>query len=276
MDIVDKLPTATGGFKFFIAATDYFTKWVEAEPLVTKTEADVRRFVWRNIVTRFGVPYAIVSDNGSQFVGKELTGLCSEFGIKFFNSTPCYPQGNGQAEASNKTVCAGIKRRLTAKRGKWAEHLPNVLWAYRTTPRRSTGQTPFALAFGMEAVIPLASKFPIIRTEEFDANDNDASIEKDLDLAEEKREDARLKLANYQQEVAKGYNRSVRLKTFKPDDLVWKKVTDPKKRKKFMPNWEGPYRIRSSVGEGAYHLEELDGKPVGNPWNAQNLRKAYL
>ncbi|XP_058180085.1 uncharacterized protein LOC131298624 [Rhododendron vialii] len=113
--------------EFLITATDYFSKWVEAKPLVTTTEADVRRFVWRNIVTRFGVPYAIVSDNGSQFVGKELTGLCAEFRIRFFNSTPSYPQGNGQAEATNKTVCAGIKRRLHSKRGKWAEELPRVL-----------------------------------------------------------------------------------------------------------------------------------------------------
>lgn len=70
LDIVGKLPTAPGGFKFHITTTDYFSKWVKAEPLVTTTEADVRRFVWRDIVTRFGVPYAIVSDNGSQFVGK--------------------------------------------------------------------------------------------------------------------------------------------------------------------------------------------------------------
>lgn len=210
---------------------------MEAKPLVTTTESDVRRFVWRNIVTRFGVPYAIVSDNGSQFVGKDLTGLCAEFGIKFFNSTPAYPQGNDQAEASNKTICAGLMRRLKAKRGKWAEELPHVLWAYRTTPRRSTGQTPFALAYGMEAVIPLASKFPTVRTEHFDAPTNDAAIERDLDLAEERREEARLKLANYQQEVARGYNNSVRIKKFKPDDLVWKKVVEKSKKKKFMPNW---------------------------------------
>ncbi|XP_058185776.1 uncharacterized protein LOC131303001 [Rhododendron vialii] len=134
LDIVRKLPTAPGGFKFLITATNYFSKWVEAKPLVTITEADVCRFVWQNIVTRFGVPYAIVSDNGSQFVGKDLTSFCAEFGIRFFNSTLAYPQGNGQAEATNKTVCAGIKRRLNSKRGKWAEELPRVLWAYHSTP----------------------------------------------------------------------------------------------------------------------------------------------
>lgn len=165
---------------FLITAIDYFSKWVEAESFVTTTEADIHKFVLRNIVTRFGVPYAIVSDNGSQFVGKELTSLCEEFGILFFNSTPSYPQGNGQAEASIKTVCAGIKRRLTPKRGKWAEELPHVLWACRSTPRRSTGQTPFAMAFGMEAVIPLESKVPTLISEHLDPEVNDEAIAKTL------------------------------------------------------------------------------------------------
>ncbi|XP_058202951.1 uncharacterized protein LOC131317412 [Rhododendron vialii] len=206
LDIVGKLPTALEGFKFLITATDYFSKWVEAEPLATITEANVRRFVWRNIVTRFGVPYAIISDNGSQFVCKDLTSLCAEFGIRFFNSTPAYPQGNGQAKATNKTVCVGIKRQLNFKKGKWAEELPRVLWAYRSTPRRSTGQTPFSMAFNMEAVIPLESRFPTLRTQTFDPKTNDEAVEQELILAKEKRDDAQLKLVEYQQQVAKGYN----------------------------------------------------------------------
>ncbi|XP_058211749.1 uncharacterized protein LOC131323931 [Rhododendron vialii] len=136
----------------------------------------------------------------------------------------CEEVGNGQAEATNKTICAGIKLRLDSKRGKWAEELPRVLWAYRSTPRRSTGQTPFAMAFGMEAVIPLKSRFPTLRTETFDPQTNNDAVATELILAEEKRDDAQLKLANYQQEVARGYNRSVRLKKFRTDDWVWRKV----------------------------------------------------
>ncbi|XP_058202626.1 uncharacterized protein LOC131317062 [Rhododendron vialii] len=254
----------------------YFSKWVKVEPLVTTTEADVRRFVWRNIVTRFGVPYAIVSDNGSQFVGKELTGLCAEFGIRFFNSTPSYPQGNGQAETTNKTICAGIKRRLDSKQGKWAEELPRVLWAYRSTPRRSTGQTPFAMAFVMEAVIPLESKFPTLRIKTFDPETNNDAVATELMLAEEKRDDAQIKLANYQQEVARGYNRSVRLKKFRTDDWVWQKVVRANQKTKFKPNWEGPYRVIREVGNGSYKLEDKEGRKIENPWNPLNLIKAYL
>lgn len=221
--------------EFLITATDYFLKWVEAEPLVTTTEADVQRFVWQNIVTRFEVPYAIVSDNGSQFVDKELTGLCEEFGIRFFNSTPSYPQGNGQAEATNKTVCAGIKRRLDSKRGQWAKELPRILWAYCSIPRRSTGQ--------ISAVIPLESRFSTLRTETFDPQTNDVVVEAELILAEE---------------VARGYDRNVRIKKFKPDDWVWRKVVRANQKTKFKPNWEGPYRVVKDVGGGSYKLEDKD------------------
>lgn len=136
------------------------------------------------------MPYAIVSDNISQFVAKELTGFCAEFGIKFFNSTPSYPQGNSQAKATNKMVCAGIKQRLESKRGWWAKELPRVLWAYRSTPRYSIGQTPFALAFDMEAIIPLESRFPTLQTETFGPQTNDEAVAAELVLAEEKRDEA--------------------------------------------------------------------------------------
>jgi ribonuclease HI len=275
MDIVGKLPVAPGGFKFLLTATDYFTKWVEAEPLVTIEESDVIRFVWRNIISRFGVPFAIITDNGGQFSGQKYRALLDEYGIKWDTSTPGYPQGNGQAEAANKAISSGLKRRLESRRGKWAEELPRVLWAYRTTPRRSTGRTPFSLAFGMEAIIPLQIGLPTILTENFDEEVNNENIAADLDLAEEHRENARIKLASYQQEVAKGYNRSVRLRSFKPDDLVWKKVLEKSKKKKLMPNWEGPYRVLKHLGSGNYKLEKLDGSPIAKTWNANNLKKFY-
>ena len=70
------------------------------------------------------------------------------------HSTPAYPQSNGQADAVNKAILNGLKRRLDSAKSNWAKELPNVLWAYRTTPHRSTGETPFSLTYGVEAVIP--------------------------------------------------------------------------------------------------------------------------
>ena len=106
---------------------NYFTKWVDAEPLVNIRDVDTKKFVWKNVVTRFGVPHSFISDNGFQFDSKSLRLYCSELGITNRYSTPAYPQGNGQAEAINKVIVNGIKKRLDNAKGKWVEELPHVL-----------------------------------------------------------------------------------------------------------------------------------------------------
>ncbi|RVW95992.1 hypothetical protein CK203_027641 [Vitis vinifera] len=105
-----------------------------------------------------------VTDNGPQFDSIAFRNFCSELNIRNSYSTPRYPQSNGQAEATNKTLITALKKRLEQAKGKWVEELPGVLWAYRTTPG-PTGNTPFALAYGMDAVIPTEIGLPTIRTD---------------------------------------------------------------------------------------------------------------
>ena len=138
-----------------MVAVDYFTKWAETEALAIIRDVDVKKFVWKNIITRFGVPDSLISDNGLQFDNRAFNEFCNNLGIRNKYSSPAYPQGNGQAEAVNKVIINGLKRILEGAKGNWAEELPNVLWAYRTTPRRSTGETPFSLTYGAEAMIPV-------------------------------------------------------------------------------------------------------------------------
>ena len=154
LDIVGPFPKAAGTKRYLLVDTDYFTKWVEAKPLANIRDANAKRFVWRNIVTRFGVPWVLISDNGLQFDSKAFRRYCCELGITNRYSTLAYPQGNGKAEASNKVIVNGLKKRLDDAKGRWVKELPHVLWAYRTTPRRLTGETPFAMTYGAEAVIP--------------------------------------------------------------------------------------------------------------------------
>uniref|UniRef100_A0A2N9FM34 RNase H type-1 domain-containing protein n=1 Tax=Fagus sylvatica TaxID=28930 RepID=A0A2N9FM34_FAGSY len=244
MDLVGPLPKATGNRRWLIVATDYFTKWVEAEPLANIRDRDSIKFVWKNIIT----------------------------------SSPAYPQSNGQAEASNKTVLDGIKKRLEDAKGRWVEELPNVLWTFRTTPRRSTGETPFSLAYGSEAVIPLEIGLPTLRTSEWEPTRNDLAQSQALDLLEERREQAMIRLASYQQQLKKGYNKNIRPRSFQQGDLVLRKVLGNTKNPtdgKLGPNWEGPYRVRFVTGTGAYHLEDLNSLPLPRPWNVSNLRKYF-
>ncbi|RVW54009.1 Gag-Pol polyprotein [Vitis vinifera] len=136
MDIVGPLPVAPAQKKFLLVATDYFSKWVEAEAYASIKDKDVTKFVWKNIICRFGIPQTIIADNGPQFDSIAFRNFCSELNIRNSYSTPRYPQSNGQAEATNKTLITALKKRLEQAKGKWVEELPGVLWAYRTTPGR--------------------------------------------------------------------------------------------------------------------------------------------
>ena len=120
-----------------------------------------------------------------------------DLGIKNFFSSPSYPQSNGQAEVSNKVILSGMKRKLEEVKGKWVEELSGVLWRHRTTGRKSTGETPFALAYGVEAVIPLEVGMLTTRTTEFVLETNEDNLQKDLDLLEERRDLAMVRLASY-------------------------------------------------------------------------------
>ena len=110
--------------------TDYFTKSVEAEPLANIRDVDAKKFIWRNIITHFGIPRILISDNGLQFDSKTFRKYCCDFGITNRNSILAYPQGNGQVEAVNKVIVNGITKRLDDAKGRWVEELPHVLWTY--------------------------------------------------------------------------------------------------------------------------------------------------
>ena len=248
------------------------------EPLANIRDVDAKRFVWKSIVTRFGVPHALISDNGLQFNSKMFRNYCSELRITNRYSISAYPQGNGQAEAVNKVILSGLKKRFDDAKGKWVEELPHVLWMYRTTPRRSTGGTHFSMTYGAEAVIPLESGFPTTRTSSFDPKDNDEQLARGLDLVEEKRENAMVQLAHYQQKLKRGYGVHVRIRPLTSGDLVLRKVVGSAKNPawgKLGPNWEGPYHITSNAGIGKYFLEDLDGLVVSRPWNVNNLKRYY-
>ena len=251
-----------------MVGTNYFTKLVEAEPLANIKDADAKKFIWRNIVTRLGVPQTLISDNGLQFDSKAFRRYCYELGIANRYSTPAYPQGNGQAEAVNKVIVNGLKKRLDDAKGRWVEELPHVLWTYRTTPRQSTRETTFARTYGAEPVIPLEANFLTLRTNSFTPSGNDKLLGKSLDLIEERREKAVIQLAYYHQKLKRGYDTNVKLRPLAPGDLVLRKVVDAAKNPswgKLGPNWEGPYRITSVAGRGAYYLEDLDEKTVPRP-----------
>ena len=135
-----------------------------------------------------------------------------------------HPQANGQVEAINRVIKKNLKTKLEKMKGAWADELPNVLWAYRTTPRTTTGESPFSLAYGCEAVLPVEMRVESHRVQAYGDEANRVALAESLDMLEEKRKKAQMRVAVYQQRAARYYNSRVRERTFRVGDLVLRKV----------------------------------------------------
>ncbi|XP_059638944.1 uncharacterized protein LOC132281237 [Cornus florida] len=260
--------------KYILLATDYFTKWVEAEPYSSVTQTHIRRFIWSNIIYHFGVPRSIVMDNGTNLDSKQVRELLEEYGINQKLAAVSHTQANEQAEIMNRTIFACIKKKLENRKGKWLDELPNVLWAYRTTPRRPTGESPFAMAYGTEAVIQVEYLVPTVQSLAWNQEQNEKMLRFNLNMLEEKRDAAVIRLGSYQQTLASSHNKRVKHRDFTLGDLVLKKKVGMVK--KMMSPCEGPYRIAKIIGKGAYILETMAGRLVNKPWNATSLKRYYM
>ncbi|KAK2376303.1 hypothetical protein QL285_077105 [Trifolium repens] len=276
MDILGPFTTGFAQNKYLIVAVDYFTKWVEAEPLANITAFNILRFFKRDVLARFGIPQVVVTDNGTQFTDKKFREFLIAINTKQRFTSVEHPQTNGQAEAANRVILRGLRRRLDDNKKRWVEELHSVLWAYRTTPHSTTGETPFRLVYGTEAVIPVEIGEPSRRTQQpLDEEMNDEALREELDLVEEIRTGASIKEASLKQKVAARHDTKVIPREFNVDSLVLRRNAKDSHEGKLAPNWEGPYRVRGKTGNGAYYLEDLQGKELPRPWNAQKLKQYY-
>ncbi|CAL9028106.1 unnamed protein product [Prunus brigantina] len=232
-------------------------------------------FVWTNICCRFGIPYAIITDNGRQFDSEVFRGFCTRLKINLFFASSAHPQSNGQIEGMNKIAKKLLKRQLEKAKGAWPEKLPEALWAIRTSYRTATGETPFSMAFGSEAVIPVEIGEPSYRTKTFAPRANEEALALSLDLIEEHRAQANLRNEAYKQRVSRYYDSRVRSRSFRIEDWVMRKVSLATKNPTegtLGPSWEGPYEIIGIQRSGAYRLRDSNGKTLSHPWNVEHLK----
>ncbi|GJU89558.1 reverse transcriptase domain-containing protein [Tanacetum coccineum] len=137
---------------------------------------------------------------------------------------------NGLVERANRSLGEGIKARLGEGNKNWLEELPHVLWAHRTMIKSSNDDTPFALTYRTEAVMPVEIGMPTYRTTVVDAVHNDEELR-------------------------------VRGVTFRPEDFVYRSndASHAIDGGKLGPKWEGPYEVMESLGDRAYKLRSTDG-----------------
>lgn len=183
----------------------------------------------------------LISDNELQFNSKAFREYCGN--LRIISRYSSYPQSNEQVKAINKTIVNDLKKRLEEAKGNWVKKLLNVLWAYQTTPRRSTGETPFSMTYEAETVILIEVGLSSIKVADFARSNNDVQMVGNLGSLEERQDMVSIHLMDYQQKLAQGYNRKVRPREFVAGNLVLGKAIGSMKDQnvgKLAPNWEGP------------------------------------
>ncbi|GJU44537.1 reverse transcriptase domain-containing protein [Tanacetum coccineum] len=189
INIARPFPEGPGKVKFLIVAIDYFTQWIKAKTVVTITGNQVKKFIWDNIVCRFGLPGEIVSDNENQSVNNPF---------------------------KDWSLGEGIKDRLDERSKDWIGKLSHVLWAHHTMIKSSNGETTLSLTYDTEAVIPAEIGMPTLQTAEVDPTKNDEALEINLDLIEEKREQAAI-----QEAKTTTYGHGMKRKTKNDNTQAW-------------------------------------------------------
>ncbi|XP_057548014.1 uncharacterized protein LOC130826442 [Amaranthus tricolor] len=217
MDLLGPFPPAKGQRKFIIVAIDYFTKYVEAEALSSITDKQVCQFLWRNIITRYGIPRVIITDNGRQFVSKNTIEYCDKFHIQIRFSSVSRPQTNGQVEAANKEILNGIKKKIE----------------------------------GVKVEIGV----PSTRVIYYSYDENEERKRANLDLLPETRGNALLRSMAQKQKMIRSFNRHVKTRRIQVNDLVLRKVEATGKiaeKGKLGANWDGPFKVTRVIKPGTH------------------------
>jgi ribonuclease HI len=284
LDLIGPINPPSGGYIWILAATEYFTKWVEAIPLRKATGAAVANFIREHIITRFGIPHKIISDNGTPFVNKDVREVLGHYRIKHRRSTPYYPQGNGQAEATNRMLLRILSKMVFDYGKGWNSHLADVLWAYRGSPKTATGFTPFSLVYGTDVISPPELLVPsprILQGTEIEADVEICAEARvaDLESLDEARELALARSLRYHQKLANAYGKTVHTRILSQGQMVLKTADHVRRGlpspSKFTPNWEGPYVIREAHDSGYYRLSKADGTILADPINGKWLKEYY-
>ncbi|XP_059285632.1 uncharacterized protein LOC132039106 [Lycium ferocissimum] len=187
---------------------------------------------------------------------------------------------NGVVEAANKNI-KKILRKMIDNYKDWHEKLPYALLGYRTTVRTSTGATPYLLFYGTEAVIPAEVEIPSLRMIQEAELDDAKWIRKrheQLALIDEKRMIAVCHGQLYQQRMARAFNKHVRTRLFQAGQLVLKRIfpNQEEYKRKFAPNWQGPYMVRKVLSGGAVFLAEMDCQEWPRAINSDALKRYYV
>jgi len=156
----------------------------------------------------------------------------------------------------------GLRRRLEKAKETWGDEVPRIVWAYHTTPQSTTKEMPFSLVYGSDAMIPSRSRKVHLVAEE-----SNEEMRVNLDLLDEVREEARIKVEALKRRVEYKHKSKLKPRQFQVANLVMRKAHLYQLENKLSPKWTGPFRVIGVLGNEVYKLETLEGGIIPRTWN---------
>ncbi|GKA66005.1 reverse transcriptase domain-containing protein [Tanacetum coccineum] len=146
IDFMGPFPSSRGN-RYILVAVDYVSKWVEVKALPTNDARVMVKFL-KQLFTRFGTPWAIISDRGTHFCNDQFYNVLKKYGVTHKLSNSYHPQTSGQVEVSNRGLKRILERTVGEHRARWADKLNDALWAFRIAFKTPIGFTPYKLVYG--------------------------------------------------------------------------------------------------------------------------------
>ncbi|THH14737.1 hypothetical protein EUX98_g9572, partial [Antrodiella citrinella] len=278
------LPDGVGGFRFIAHATDDVSKYPSARALRKNDAGSWAKFLYEEIITRFGCIPELVCDGGSEFKGAARI-LAEKYNIRMIVSSPYHPEGNGISERDGATLTRALLAQCGDRPNKWPHHLVTVLWALRTTVSRVTGYSPHFLLYGQHELLP----FDIIDRSWYlldwhtveDTADLIAMRAKQLSRLPEHIGIAHDRLLQERQADVERFRkknaRRIQTGVYPPGTwvLVHETWLDTQLGNKGALRWAGPYVVVEQHPSGSYRIAELDGALLAESVAAKRLTLFY-
>ena len=259
------LEPSKGNIENVLVITDHFTRYALAYPSKTQTAEATARILWDNFICHYGFPERFISDQGRNFESDLIRELCKIAGVKKVHTTPYHPQGNGQCERFNSTLCNMLGTLSEEEKSDWKSHLGCMTHAYNCTKHASTTYSPYYLMFGRHPRLPIDIEFGLNKP---NCNDN-SSKSRYIQKLRRRLNYAFQKASKYSDQQARknkqGYDKSVKGPQLHENDLVLVKIVANKGRHKLQDRWEPEEYVvieQPIAGTPVYKVKPVNGNNV--------------